>query len=652
MQLNAAQEAALKHIQTPLLVLAGAGSGKTRVITQKIEWLIQRLQFSPQNVMALTFTNKAAEEMRVRLKKNLGKKAEELPISTFHSLGLRILREDGKHLGYKTHFSIFDSKDSLDLLKDLAPRLKPAECYFLQNKISIWKNAFCSPFALQPENDFEKKSIPIFNAYQKALKSYQAMDFDDLILQSILLFQNHPVVLEKWQKRIAYLLVDEYQDTNRAQYQLFHSLIEKNKMFTVVGDNDQSIYAWRGADIENLKRLQEDFPTLTLIKLEQNYRSTSTILNAANCLIQNNTHDTFFSKKLWSQLGKGNAIEVKHYDDIEKEAQNVIRLLIHQHNIHNRPWRDFAILYRSNHLAKPFEQALRTRQIPYVLSGGQSFFEKTEIKDLAAYLRLFLNSDDDPAFIRAANVPNRGLGHITLKTLGQWAGEKNCSFFKALKDIFHAPLVLNNHAQFSKKTSDSLRVFFDLIQHFSMRAQKEPPGIVLPELLKQIHYEHYLKTKDEKTATERFHNVCDFVHWLSEKAGSQSLNHCVQSISLFSSLENNAQNENAVQLSTIHAAKGLEYPVVYLVGAEEGILPHPDSDIQEERRLMYVAITRAKESLCISFVKTRKEKKERVAHAPSRFIEEMQLSLAESKKNNKQNVLAMLKMIQQQLEED
>ncbi len=634
MKLNPQQEKAVLHLHSPLLVLAGAGSGKTRVITQKIAHLVKR--FAPQNIFALTFTNKAAEEMKTRLKKTLGKEAEDLPISTFHSLGVRILREDGKHLGYQARFSIFDSKDSFDLLKDLAPRFKTEELYALQNKISHWKNNQLSPFDVSPENDFEKKALPLFNAYQKALKAYQAVDFDDLITESLKLFQNFPAVLEKWQNRARYVLIDEYQDTNRAQYALFRCWVEKNASFTVVGDNDQSIYAWRGADIENLKRLTVDFPKTQCIKLEQNYRSTESILNAANWLIQHNPNDAFFNKKLYSHLGKGEAVALNQFKNAENEAKSIaLNLWAHQKQ-HSRPFGDYAILYRSNHLARPFEEALRSLKIPYVISGGQSFFDKTEIKDLSLYLRLFLNPKDDPAFIRAANTPARGLGSATLKILGEKAYQQNLSFFETLTHLLNAPLSLNNDAAFPKKTAESLRQFWALIKEFSKRAEKESPSPLLAELLNRIHYESWLKSRDEKKSTERFQNLLEFIGWLNEKSKGKSLNETAHNLALFSAAEK-PQNENAVRLSTIHAAKGLEFPVVYLVGAEEGILPHRDSEIEEERRLMYVAITRAKEKLSVSF-----------CNLPSSFIEEMHLTFNDEKAD-KNTALFYLKTIQEQL---
>lgn len=622
MQLNPAQQEAIFHLENPLLVLAGAGSGKTRVITQKIAWLVESMGFAPESIAAVTFTNKAATEMRERLAAILGKKAKALQISTFHALGVKILREEAAALNLKKNFSIFDASDAKALLHDLAPNFAPRDLDFLQSLISRWKNANLSAFDVAPESDFERKSIPIFNAYQKALKAYHAVDFDDLIRLPFVLFQQNAQVLAKWQNRLRYLLVDEYQDTNAIQYALFKLLAGARGAFTVVGDNDQSIYAWRGADIQNLERLTVDFPTLKIIKLEQNYRSTQSILNAANALILNNKSEDFFSKKLWSAKGSGEKIRLAEFADFEREAESVVADLFLSKTSCKKRFADFAILYRTNHLAKPFEEALRARQIPYVISGGQSFFEKTEIKDLAAYLRLFLNANDDPAFLRAVNTPTRGIGTAALQTLGNFAARQHLSFLEAAQKMVNAPL-FSDSEMLSKPAFVALEKFVKLIGVFSKRAKTESAKSVLPSFLAAIHYESWLKNKDDKTAESRFANLLDLIDWLEERG--DSLNAAVQNISLLTGIERKDKNIDAVQLSTLHAAKGLEFAFVYLVGVEEGILPHRDSDVDEERRLMYVGITRAQEVLKVSVSKWRKEKRERVMNPPSRFINEMGL---------------------------
>ena len=623
--LNPQQREAIHYLDGPLLVLAGAGSGKTRVITQKIAYLVQACGYQPRNVAAITFTNKAAKEMQERIGKLLSPAlAGELQISTFHSLGVRILREEAKALGYKPRFSIFDAADCTGILAEAAGTVDKATVRILQTIISNWKNALISPESARHlvEDEHQKLAAHAYLSYEATLKAYQAVDFDDLIGLPVKLFAEHPAIAEKWQNRLRYLLVDEYQDTNACQYQLLKLLTGVRAQFTAVGDDDQAIYGWRGADIENLKKLPAEFPRLKVIKLEQNYRSTVRILKAANNVIANN--EKLFEKKLWSELGHGDPIHVSAYRDNEAEAESVVMKLQAHRFEHRGKFRDYAILYRSNHQARIFEEYLRDHRIPYLLSGGKSFFDKAEIKDMTAYLRLLANEDDDPAFIRAATTPKRGIGASTLQVLGTYAGERHVSLFAAVFEEGFAHRV-------QSRQLEPLREFCEFINRLQGRAERESADQVMPDLLKAIDYEAYLYDhEDERVAQTRWGNVCEFANWLSRKGeqDGKTLIDLTQSIALINMLDKqNADEIDAVQLSTLHAAKGLEYPHVFLVGVEEGILPHRESSdparLEEERRLMYVGITRAQRSLHLSYCERRKQGREFLPCEPSRFIDEM-----------------------------
>ncbi|RIX47385.1 MAG: ATP-dependent DNA helicase Rep [Rhodocyclales bacterium GT-UBC] len=623
--LNPQQREAIHYLDGPLLVLAGAGSGKTRVITQKIAYLVQDCGFQPRNVAAITFTNKAAKEMQERIGKILSKPlADQLQISTFHSLGVRILREEAKALGYKPRFSIFDSADCAGIISEAAKTVDKATLRILQSIISNWKNALVTPEAALglARDEHESLAAHAFLTYEATLKAYQAVDFDDLIGLPVYLFRNHPEIADKWQNRLRYLLVDEYQDTNACQYQLLKLLTGVRAQFTAVGDDDQAIYGWRGADIDNLKKLPAEFPALKVIKLEQNYRSTVTILKAANNVIANN--EKLFDKKLWSELGMGDPIHVTACRDNDAEAEGVV-MKLQAHRFENRTkFKDYAILYRSNHQARTFEEYLRDHRIPYLLSGGKSFFDKAEIKDIISYLRLLTNEDDDPAFIRAATTPKRGIGAATLQVLGSYAGERHISLFQAAFEEGFAQRV-------QARQLDPLLEFCHFINRTQERAVREPAHQVLPDLIKAIDYETYLyDLEGERTAQTRWGNVCEFANWLNRKGemDGKTLIELTQSIALINMLDKQNEEEvDAVQLSTLHASKGLEYKNVFLVGVEEGILPHRESTdptkIEEERRLMYVGITRAQYSLHISYCERRKQAREYIPCEPSRFIDEM-----------------------------
>lgn len=643
--LNPAQAEAVRYLDGPALVLAGAGSGKTRVITQKIAYLIGECGYSARQITALTFTNKAAREMAERVQSLIERRlARGLTISTFHSLGLKILRAEAELAGLKPRFSIMDANDTLGIIQEILATTDKGRLRAVQQDISLWKNALLNPNAAAQavQTPSQAESAKVYRSYDETLRAYQAVDFDDLIRLPTELLESNADVRARWQKKVHYLLVDEYQDTNTCQYRLVQALVGARAMFTAVGDDDQAIYAWRGATVENLQQLTVDYPQLKLIKLEQNYRSSQRILEAANNVIGHNP--IVFGKKLWSELGLGESISIKDCDDEQAEAQWVGISLSAEQFERKAKWGDFAVLYRSNQQARLIEQQLRELRIPYVMSGGQSFFDKAEIRDILSYIRLIANHDDDPAFIRAATTPRRGIGQTTLTQLGEVAVEHKISMFEAID-------VMGLTERLAERQLKPLQVFREFILRLTTKAEQtgRQGAAVLDELLSAINYEGYLyDVFDDKPALARWHNVLELVDWLKSKAeqDEMSLLDLSQHVALITMLERNEQADevDAVHLSTLHAAKGLEYKHVFLIGVEEGLLPHLGRDdedipvgqeeivltqrIQEERRLMYVGITRAQRSLRVSWCKRRRRAKEYTVREKSRFITEM--GLAES----------------------
>lgn len=624
-KLNPPQREAVEYNKGPLLVLAGAGSGKTRVITHKIAYLIKECGIQAKHITAITFTNKAAKEMQERATKLVtGLSTRGLTICTFHALGLKIVREEASHLGYKQNFSVLDSYDTLKIIGDILQTTDKSLLRSTQSQISLWKNSFLSPdqVTANAKEEFDLVQAKVYQQYQDTLQAYQAIDFDDLIRLPVELFKNNLQVLHKWQLKIRYLLVDEYQDTNVCQYQLIKLLAGTNGLFTAVGDDDQSIYAWRGADSQNLHLLNQDYPQLKIIKLEQNYRSTITILSAANNVIQNNPK--LFEKKLWSEFGTGEPVRIISCPNEEAEADMVARKIMLQQLHHQNKYSEYAILYRSNFQSRALEQALRNYKIPYTISGGQSFFDKAEIKDIMSYLRLLMNDDDDSAFIRAVTTPKRGIGTTTLDKLSSYAARRNISMFEALFEEGFA-------SECNPTQLDCLLEFGNFINDIQFRQEREPAGELLKDLLKAINYETYLYDSEEpKAAEKRFANVTSFIDWLAKKGedDNKTLPQLTQTVSLITMLEGQSEDDvDAVKLTTLHASKGLEYPYVFLISCEEGILPHQESinvnSIDEERRLMYVGITRAQYELVISYCEQRRKAGALETRERSRFINEM-----------------------------
>lgn len=673
--LNLAQQEAVNYMHGPCLVLAGAGSGKTRVITHKIARLIQA-GLEPKRIAAITFTNKAAAEMRERAKSLIGREAKHVMVCTFHALGVRMMREDGAVLGLKPAFSILDSDDVTKILKDAGGTTDAATARIWQWTISKWKNMGlnAAQAEAQATDDNERITARIMARYEERLVAYQSVDFDDLIGMPLKLLQQFDEVRAKWQAALGHILVDEYQDTNATQYEVLKALAGERGRFTAVGDDDQSIYGWRGATLDNLKKLPIDYPKLKVIKLEQNYRSTSAILRAANNVIGPNPK--LFPKTLFSELGEGEPVRVVDADSEAHEAERAVARIqslragdaITQGQQH-KEFRDFAILYRANHQARVIEQALRKAQIPYKVSGGQSFFDRAEIKDLCGWFRLWVNNDDDPAFLRAVTTPKRGIGHTTLASLGTFASQYKLSLFEALFSP-SLPSVM------PKRALEGLHEFGRYINDLEYKARRtmgaEDSRAFLAEWLKEIDYEKHLYDgeESEQAAASRWTNVLEFCDWMSQRCGGQiddasgatveserkSLLEVAQTISLLSTISEREKDQNVVTLSTLHASKGLEWPHVMLIGVTEGLLPFKLDDdggrqekisestlerLQEERRLMYVGITRAQRSLAVSWTKRRKQGREMVAAQPSRFIAEMALDKTTAKEDPREKLKAL-----------
>ncbi len=637
-KLNPQQQAAVKLVDSPLLVLAGAGSGKTRVITEKIAYLVKQ-GLPARHIAAVTFTNKAAREMKSRVAKLLDKQQSRgLRVCTFHALGLEIVRKEHKILGYKAGLTLYDEEDKLKLLKNLIAHSK--QDYDVDNadkyasQIGQWKNAFVTAKQAELISIADQPAISqLYADYTRSLKAYNAVDFDDLILLPVLLFQQHPDILEKWQNTIRYLLVDEYQDTNLTQYELVRLLAGNLGRFTVVGDDDQSIYAWRGAQPENLSQLQKDYARLQVIKLEQNYRSTGRILKVANQLIANNPHT--YEKKLWSELGYGDPLRVLSHKDEITEAQQMVAELIHHKFRTGGSYQDYAILYRGNHQSRLFERGLRENNIPYFISGSTSFFAYSEIKDMLAYLRLLVNTDDDAAFLRIINTPRRELGPTTLEKLGAYANQRQISLFAASTELGLSQTV-------SSKSIARLEKFHDWIIATAERIERDDTFVVIEKMIHEIGYEQWLRenSKTSESAERKMKNVAELINWLKRIADKDSaeqkpLAEIIANIMLMDILERNQEElaSDQVSLMTLHSAKGLEFQHVFLVGMEENILPHQntiESDdvngtngIEEERRLAYVGITRAQRTLTFSYCTHRKKYGDIIECQPSRFLGEL-----------------------------
>ncbi|MEI8649932.1 DNA helicase Rep [Paraglaciecola sp. Hal342] len=634
MKLNPGQNDAVNYISGPCLVLAGAGSGKTRVITNKIAYLVRECDIPARYIAAVTFTNKASREMKERVAQTLGRKeARGLKVSTFHTLGLRIIKAEVKTLGLKAGFSLFDDKDSMALLKDLTDVELGGDkdqLQLLQSCISNWKNDLLLPEQLlkRTSSAGDAEFAEFYQRYQNHLRAYNALDFDDLILLPTLLLKHNETVRQKWQSRIRYLLVDEYQDTNTSQYELVRLLVGQRARFTVVGDDDQSIYSWRGARPQNLVLLSKDFPDLRVIKLEQNYRSSGRILHCANILIQNNPH--VFEKKLFSELGYGSELRIITAKNEEHEAERVVAELIAHKFMQDTSFKDYAILYRGNFQSRLFEKVLMANRIPYKINGGTSFFGRTEVKDIMAYLRLLVNQDDDNALLRVINTPTRGIGRVTLEKLGNFANQNRTSMFEAACSPMLSTVI-------SGKSLESVEGFARWIVELSDEVKRSDSIAAIRQMIKDMGYEEWLyeTSTSPKAAEMGMGNISTLFGWVNdmleggELDAPMSLQEVVNRLILRDMMERGEDTEETdqVQLMTLHSSKGLEFPYVFMVGMEEGLLPHQSSidedNIEEERRLAYVGITRAQKELFFTLAKERRQFGEVIQPEPSRFLHEL-----------------------------
>ena len=638
-QLNPEQFIAVHHTEGPLLVLAGAGSGKTQVITSRIVHLLAKCKIPAEQILAVTFTNKAAKEMQERVKRAAGSKAEGILISTFHSLGVRILRRDIRRLGYKPNFTIYSDSDQAGVvrqaLSDLNIDTKQFQPDLVRWQISSAKNRLIAPeqYPKLSTNPLEQVTAAVYPRYQHLLRAYNAIDFDDIIMLTVQMLEELPEVRQHWQQRFSYIMVDEYQDTNAGQYKLISLLAQGHGNLCVVGDDDQAIYGWRGADITNILNFSSERSSCKVVKLEQNYRSTGTILNAANTVIRNNSKRS--DKALWTASGSGELINLLVADTDDEEARQVVEQLQLAQYRDKRPWKDFAILYRSNAQSRAFEEALRIEEVPYVLVGGQKFFERKEVKDSLSYLAVLANPRDEAALVRTINFPRRGIGGTSLLRLQQWSLEHNLSLYDTLG-------MADQIEGLSEATRKAVNGFHSMIRQELTDFTNSSMASQATALFKRlgINQELYRTIDNPVQARKRIENIEQVINALAsfeERNPTAGLADFLERIALLEDNRREAgddQPQDAVTLMSLHASKGLEFPQVFLVGLEEGLLPHhrsidEDPEVAEERRLCYVGITRARERLTISRCLKRRKYGTWEEREPSRFLAEIPAELFE-----------------------
>ena len=635
--LNPMQKEAVLHTEGPLLILAGAGSGKTRVLTHRVAYLIDEKQVNPWNILAITFTNKAAGEMRERVDQLVGFGAESIWVSTFHSTCVRILRRHIEYLGYTTNFSIYDSDDQKTLMKQVFKVMDVDTKQFKERSvlgtISSAKDKLIGPeeFLLNAGQDFRQRRIgEIYKEYQKRLRKNNALDFDDLIVKTVELFQNNSEILNYYQERFKYIMVDEYQDTNLAQFKLISLLASKYRNLCVVGDDDQSIYRFRGADIGNILSFEETFPGAKVIKLEQNYRSTQNILNAANGVIRHNRGRK--DKTLWTANGEGDLIRFKQFDTAREEADFVAREIRDS----GYAYQDQAVLYRTNAQSRLLEERCIFYNVPYRLVGGVNFYQRKEIKDILAYLKTIANGVDDLSVLRIINVPKRGIGATTMGKVTIFASEHGMSLYDALREARQIPGI--------GKVAEKIGTFIGQMESFRARAQSEDYTIqdLIEGIMDETGYQQELEAEGEVESQTRLENIEELVNKAvsyEEDSEHPTLDEFLEQVALVADIDNMDESENRVTLMTLHSAKGLEFPKVYLVGLEDGLFPSMMSinsddktDMEEERRLCYVGMTRAKNELVITSARQRMVNGETRYCKPSRFLEEVPGELLEEER--------------------
>ncbi|WP_226035431.1 DNA helicase PcrA [Aquibacillus saliphilus] len=646
MGLNERQREAVKHTDGPLLIMAGAGSGKTRVLTHRIAYLLGEKEISPRSILAITFTNKAAREMKDRVYRLVGPEGASIWVSTFHSMCVRILRRDIDRIGYSTNFSILDGGDQMtvikNILKDLNIDPKKFEPRAMLGGISSAKNELVTPeeYSKKVGNYYDEQIARVYERYQKILRKNQSLDFDDLIMQTINLFDRVPEVLEYYQRRFQYIHVDEYQDTNHAQYYLVKQLATRYQNLCVVGDSDQSIYRWRGADITNILSFEKDYPNASVVMLEQNYRSTKSILQAANTVIDHNTGRK--PKKLWTDNDEGTKINYYQAATEQEEGLFVANKLEDLIATNTYSYKDVAVLYRTNAQSRSIEETFVKANIPYQIIGGTKFYDRKEIKDMLAYLRLIANPDDDLSFARVANEPKRGVGKTSLEKLQAYAADHDISLFTAVQEV--------DFAGVSGKAAKSLAEFGALIKNWTNQQEFLTATDMVGEVLKRTGYEEMLKNERSIEAQSRLENLEEFktvTKHFEKQSEDMSLIAFLTDLALIADIDKVDDDPNAddkVTLMTLHAAKGLEFPVVFLIGMEENVFPHSRSlmdeeEMEEERRLAYVGITRAEKQLHLTHAKMRTLYGRTNMNSVSRFIGEIPDELLEGLEEKKEEAV-------------
>ncbi|MFP7255013.1 DNA helicase PcrA [Virgibacillus sp. 7505] len=643
--LNKEQAEAVQHTEGPLLIMAGAGSGKTRVLTNRIAYLLGEKEVSPRSILAITFTNKAAREMRERVHKLVGDEGSQIWVSTFHSMCVRILRRDIDRIGYNSNFSILDTSDQLSVIKQALKRLnldpKQYDPRAMLGAISSAKNELITPeqYSKEAGSVYERKVAEIFDLYQKTLRRNQSLDFDDLIMQTIQLFDRVPEVLQYYQRRFQYIHVDEYQDTNHAQYRLVNQLASRYKNLCVVGDSDQSIYRWRGADITNILSFEKDYPNAKVVMLEQNYRSTKTILDAANKVIGNNTGRK--PKNLWTDNIDGSKLRYYEAATERDEALYVTEKIEEMVMMEKkRHYRDIAILYRTNAQSRSIEETFVKAGVPYQMIGGTKFYDRKEIKDMLAYLRLIANPDDDISFERVVNEPKRGIGKTSIEKLQAYANEHDISLFDTLKEV--------DFTGVSAKAANALSEFGAMISNWSKQTEFLTATDMVEQVLEGSGYEEMLKAERSIESQSRLENLEEFktvTKNFEQTSEDKTLVAFLTDLALIAdidSMDEDPSSDDKVILMTLHGAKGLEFPVVFLIGMEENVFPHSrsqmdETEMEEERRLAYVGITRAEEELFLTHAKMRTLFGRTNMNPVSRFIGEIPNELLEGIQETKQN---------------
>lgn len=627
-ELNPAQLAAVEYIDGPQIIIAGAGSGKTRVLTYKIAYLLKK-NFKPDSILALTFTNKAANEMKERIREIVPKKADSLWMGTFHSIFARILRIESKHIQYESNFSIYDTIDSLSLVENIMSELNidsdKVQPGAVRHRISFIKNHMITPeeyLKNYVKSFFEEKVADVYELYEKKLVSFNAMDFDDLLLKPIELFNSKPAILKKYRTKFKYVLVDEFQDTNKAQYELLKILVPKNGLISVVGDDAQSIYSWRGAKVSNMQDFQKDFSKVKIFKLEQNYRSTKTILKAADSVIKNNTNQ--LEKTLWTDNEDGEPVIVLKCADEKDEAAQIAKYIKQEATKKKLSFKDFAILYRTNAQSRAMEDIFRREKIPYTIIGGVEFYKRKEVKDIVAYLRVIANPNDQESLLRIMNFPQRGIGNTTIVRMLAFAAKHNLTLFQTMARVFEV-------IDIKERIQKNVKNFKILLDKYIGLKDKLSVGELTRALIDELGIVKMFKDENTPESLQRLENVNQLLAWIteySEQNKEVKLEQFLEEVSLMSDIDNYSEDKNTVSMLTFHSAKGLEWPVVFVTGCEEDIFPiapkfSQDTSVDEERRLFYVALTRAQKKAYVTHARSRYRFGEVAYQSRSRFIDEL-----------------------------